>query len=177
LEVSLVWMFFNMVAIGFPTWASELFVTFKALPPISASVVTSLIMIANFVFVPQYGWASDRLNRRKPFIIAGPIAMALSLYGITYATGISLPVSIFILGASAGAVPPIVMAITGQTLPPKLAGMGFGVITFWQNIGILLTAPVIGYFIQITHSLPLTFLGLSIFAFLGAAVALTVRTR
>ena len=176
-KVSLVWMFFNMVSIGFLTWAPELFVTFKGLTPLSASILASLIMIANFFFVPFYGWASDRVGRRKPFIIAGPIAMGLSVYLISYATGILLPVSIFILGASAGAVPPIVMAITGQTLPPKLAGMGFGVFTFSQNIGITLTAPIIGYFIQVTNSLPLTFLGISVFAFCGAAVALTVRTR
>jgi MFS family permease len=176
-KVSLVWMFFNMVAIGFLTWAPELFVTFKGLTTFSASILASLIMIANFFFVPFYGWASDRVGRRKPFIIAGPVAMGLSLYAISYTTGICLPVSIFILGASAGAVPPIVMAITGQTLPPKLAGMGFGVVTFSQNIGITLTVPIIGYFIQVTNSLPLTFLGMSVFAFCGAAVALTVRTK
>lgn len=176
-KVSLVWMFFNMVAIGFLTWAPTLFVMFKGLTPVSASVAASLIMIANFFFVPLYGWASDKLGRRKPFIIAGPIFMALSLYAISYATGISLPVSIFILGAAAGAVPPLVMAITAQTLPPKLAGTGFGVVTFWQNLGATLTAPIIGYFLQVTQSLPLTFFGLSIFAFCGAAVALTVRTK
>jgi MFS family permease len=176
-KVSLAWMFFNMVAIGFLTWAPSLFVNFKGLTPVSASVAASLIMIANFFFVPFYGWASDKTGRRKPFIVVGPIAMALSLYAISYATGIALPVSILILGASAGAVPPLVMAITGQTLPPKLAGMGFGVVTFWQNIGSALTAPIIGYYLQATQSLPLTFFGMSIFAFCGAAVALTLRTK
>lgn len=176
-KVGLVWMFFNMVAIGFLTWAPTLFVTFKGLTPVSASVAASLLMIANFFFVPLYGWASDKVGRRKPFIIAGPIFMALSLYAISYATGIALPISIFILGAAAGAVPPLVMAITAQTLPPKLAGMGFGVVTFWQSIGATFAAPIIGYFLQITQSLPLTFFGLSIFAFCGAAVALTIRTK
>ena len=176
-KVSLVWMFFNMVAIGFLTWGPAMFVTFKGLTPVSASIVASLIMIANFFFVPVYGWASDKLGRRRPFIIAGPIAMALCLYAIVYATGLALPLSVFILGAAAGAVPPIVMSITGHALPPEQAAMGFGVVTFWQNIGSMLTAPLIGYFIQITNSLALTFVGMSIFAFLGAAMALTIRTK
>ncbi|HLN46449.1 MAG TPA: MFS transporter [Candidatus Sulfotelmatobacter sp.] len=176
-KVSLVWMFFNMVSIGFLTWAPAMFVMFKGLSIIYASMVASLIMIANFFFVPVYGWASDKLGRRKPFIIVGPIAMALSLYFIAYAMGIILPLSVFVLGASAGTIPPIVMAITGQTLPPKQAGMGFGVVSFWQNLGSALTAPVIGYLIQVTDSLPLTFAGMSLFAFLAAAVALTATTK
>lgn len=176
-KVSLVWMFFNIVSIGFLTWAPLMFVMFKGLSLIDASIVASLIMIANFFFVPIYGLASDKLGRRKPFIIIGPIAMALSLYFIAYATGIILPLSVFVLGASAGTIPPIVMAITGQTLPPKQAGMGFGIVSFWQNLGSALTAPAIGYFIQVTNSLPLTFLGMSLFAFLATAVAFSVTTR
>lgn len=176
-KVSLVWMFFNMVSIGFLTWAPAMFVMFKGLSLVYASMVASLIMIANFFFVPIYGWTSDKLGRRKPFIIVGPIAMALSLYFITFATGIILPLSIFVLGASAGTIPPIVMAITGQSLPPKQAGMAFGVVSFWQNLGSALTAPAIGYLIQTTNSLPLTFVGMSLFAFLATMVALSVTTR
>jgi len=176
-KVSLVWMFFNIVAIGFLTWSPYLFVKFKDLTLVNASILSSLIMIANFFFVPLYGWASDRLGRRKPFIISGLTLMGLSLYAIIYLNGVSLAVSILILGAVAGAVPPLVMAITAQTLPPKSAGMGFGVITLWQNIGIAVTAPIVGYFIGITNSLLLTFAGLSIFAFVGAIVALTLRSK
>ncbi len=176
-KVSLVWMFFNMIAIGFLTWSPDLFVKFKDLTLVNASILSSLIMIANFFFVPLYGWASDRLGRRKPFIISGLTLMGLSLYAIIYLNGVSLAVSILILGAVAGAVPPLVMAITAQTLPPKSAGMGFGVITLWQNIGIAVTAPIVGYLIGITDSLSLTFGGLSIFAYIGAIVALTLRSK
>jgi len=134
-------------------------------------------MIANFLFVPLYGWSSDRSGRRKPFIISGLTLIGLSLYAIIYLNGVSLAVSILILGAVAGGVPPLVMAITAQTLPPKLAGMGFGVITLWQNIGIAVTAPIVGYFISITNSLSLTFVGLSIFAYVGAIIALTLHSK
>jgi len=176
-KVSLVWMFFNMVAIGFLTWSPDLFVKFKDLTLVNASIFSSLIMIANFLFVPLYGWASDKSGKRKPFIISGLTLMGLSLYAIIYLNGVFLAVSILILGAVAGGVPPLVMAITAQTLPPKSAGVGFGVITLWQNIGIAVTAPIVGYFISITNSLSLTFVGLSIFAYIGATIALTLRSK
>ena len=176
-KASLVWMFFNMAAIGFLTWAPDLFVTFKSLTLVNASIFSSLIMISMFFFIPIFGYASDRSGRRKPFIIASMTLIAVSLYATTYFNGVSLAASIIILGAVAAGVPPLVMAITAQTLPPRLAGMGFGTITFWQMIGIALIAPIVGYLIGITHSLPLTFLGLSVFALIGAIVALTLRSK
>ncbi len=176
-KASIVWMLFNMAAIGFLTWAPNLFVTFKGLTPVNASIFSSLIMISTLFFTPIFGYASDKSGIRKPFIIVSLALMALNLYIIAYLNGTSLAVSIIILGAVVSSVPPLVMAIIGQTLPPRLAGMSFSSVTFWQNIGIALMAPSIGYIIGITHSLSLTFLGLSIFALIGAIVALTIRSK
>jgi predicted MFS family arabinose efflux permease len=177
LKASLIWMFFNMAAIGFLTWAPNLFVTFKGLTLVNASIFSSLIMVSIFFFTPIFGYASDRSGKRKPFIIASLVLMALSLYVITYLNDASLAVSIIILGAVASSVPPLVMAITAQTLPPRLAGMSFSSVTLWQNIGIALIAPILGYLIGATHSLLLIFLGLSIFALIGAMVALTLHSK
>ena len=174
-KVSLVWMFFNIVTIGFLTWAPYLFTLFKEATPVYASILSSLIMITNFFLVPLFGLASDKVGKRKPFIIADMIFMAISLNAVVFASGFSLVICIIILGAAAGGVPSMVMAITTQTLPPKSAGMDFGVIAFWQNIGIATTAPIIGYIIGITNSMSLTFLGVSIFALIGALIALTLR--
>ncbi len=176
-KVSLVWMMFNVVSTGFLTWSPYLFFNFKGLTQDSASIVASLIMIANFFFVPFYGWASDKLGRRKPFIIAGITSMGLSLYLIVYANGISLPASVVVLGAAAGAVPPLVMAVIAQNLPLKSAGMGFGLVTFWQNIGIMLSAPLFGFVVQSTQSLAWAFFGMSIFGFIGGITALTIRSK
>ena len=177
LKASLIWMFFNMAAIGFLTWTPDLFVTFKGLTLVTASVFSSLIMISIFFFAPIFGFASDRVGRRKPFIIANLMLMALSLYVITYLNGTALAVSIIILGAVASGVPPLVMAITAQTLPPKLASMSFSSITLWQNIGIALIAPILGYLIGVTNSLSLIFLALTIFTLIGALVAFTLRPK
>jgi MFS family permease len=176
-RISFVWMFFSMASIGFLTWAPKLFVLFKNLPLVSASILSSGLMIAAFFVTPFYGLASDRLGRRKPFIIAGAFVMALSLFVIGYAYDLSLTVSIMILGVSASAVPPFVMVIIAQSLSPKLVGTGFGIATLWQYIGITVAAPLIGYFFQTTQSLPLTFLSMSAFAFASAVTAITLRAK
>ncbi len=176
-RISFVWMFFSMSSIGFLTWAPKLFVLFKNLTPVSASVLSSGLMIASFFVTPFYGLASDRIGRRKPFIIVGAVVMALSLFAIGYAMDLSLTASIIILGVFASAVPPFVMAIIAQSLSPKQAGTGFGIATLWQYIGITVAAPLIGYFLQTTQSLSLTFLSMSAFALAAAVTALTLRAK
>jgi MFS family permease len=103
--------------------------------------------------------------------------MALSLFIIGYVHDLSLTASIIILGVSASAVPPFVMAIIAQSLSPKLASTGFGIATLWQYVGITVAAPLIGYFLQTTQSLPLTLLSMSAFAFAGAVTAITLRAK
>jgi predicted MFS family arabinose efflux permease len=177
LKSSLVFMFFTMASIGFLTWAPELFVTFKGLTLVDASIYSSLIMISTFFFIPIFGYASDRSGRRKPFIIVSLLLMALSLYIMTYLNGSYLAASVIILGAATSSVPPLTMAITAQTLPPKLAGMSFSSVSLWQNIGIALVAPIVGYIFGFTYSLTWAFAALSVLAVIGAIVAFILRSR
>jgi len=176
-KASLVWMFFNTAAIAFLSWAPTLFQDFKGLEPLYASIFSSILMYAAVVFVPFFGWASDKSGRRKPFMVAGSILMALALVSTAYSFDLTLLLSVIILGTAAATVPPMVMAITAESLPPNLAGTGFSIVTLCQNIGITLSAPLAGYLIQTTRSLLLTFLGISLFAFAGAVTALTLKTN
>jgi len=69
------------------------------------------------------------------------------------------------------------MAIPAENLPSNLAGTGFSIITLCQNLGTALSAPLAGYFLQLTKSLEFTFFGVALFAFAGAVVGLTLKTR
>jgi len=176
-EASLVWMFFNTTAIAFLSWAPTLFQTFKGLEPFYASLLASVLMYAAVVFVPVFGWTSDRSKRRKPFMVIGSVLMAVALIATAYAYDFALLFSVILLGIAAAMVPPLVMTVTAESLPANLAGTGFSIVTLCQNIGITLSAPLAGYLIQTTHSLPLTFLGISMFALVGAITALTLKTK
>lgn len=176
-KASLVWMFFNTSAIAFLSEAPKLFQIFKHLQPLDASLLASVLMYAAIMFVPVFGWASDKSGRRKPFMVTGSILLALSLNATAYAFDFTLLLSVIILGIAAATVPPLVMVVTVESLPPDLAGTGFSIVTLCQNIGITLSAPVAGYIIQTTGSLQLTFFGISLFAFAGAVTALTLKTK
>jgi len=176
-KVGLIWLFFETTTIAFLTWAPTLFQRFKGLDPFYASLLASLVMYSSLFFVPLFGWASDRFGRRKPFIIVGSVLMALSLIWIAYSSGSALLLSVGALGISVSMTPPLAMAIVAQSLPPRLSGTGFSIVTLCQNIGIALSAPLGGYLFQTTQSLVLTFLGISLFAFASAATALTIKSK
>lgn len=176
-KVSLIWMLFNTTAIAFLSWAQTLFQDFKGLEPFYASLLASVLMYSAVVFVPLFGWASGKYERRKPFMVAGSILMALALIATAYAFDFALFGSAIVLGIGAAMVPPMVMTITAESLPPNLSGTGFSIVTLCQNIGTAVSAPFAGYLIQTTQSLPLTFLGISSFAFSSAIIALTLKTK
>jgi len=176
-KASLVWMFFNTTAIAFLSWAPTLFQTYKDLDQLSASLLTSVLMYAAVMCVPLFGWASDKSDRRKPFLVFGSLLLGFALIATAYAFDLALGFSVIVLGIAAAMVPPIVMTIPASSLPPNLAGTAFSIVTLCQNIGITFSAPLAGYLIQTTQSISLTFFGISLSAFAGAITALTLKTK
>ncbi len=176
-KASLVWMFFNGAAIAYLSWAKVLFESYKGLPSLEASVFASVLMYAAVFFVPIFGWASDKTAKRKLFLVGGSIAMAVVLVLTSYASGVTLLASVIVLGITAAIVPPVVMTIPSQNLPPGLSGTGFGIVTLCQNVGIAFAAPYAGYLIQATGDITATFFGISLLSLAAAAVALTMKAK
>jgi MFS family permease len=134
-------------------------------------------MYAAVFFVPIFGWASDKTGKKKPFLVGGSIVMAITLIATSYASGVTLLASVIMLGITAATVPPVVMTIPSQNLPPNLSGTAFSIVTLCQNVGIAFAAPYAGYLIQATENITATFFGISLLSLAAAAVALTMKTR
>ena len=176
-KTSIVWMLFNMGAIGFLTWAPVMFVMYKGFNIVDASILSSSVMVVNLFLVPLYGWVSDKLDRRKPFIIIGALSTSITYFAISYTIGLPLVAAIFLSGITAGLVPGLVMATAARSMPPKQAGVGFGVMTMWQNLGITITAPLVGYILQASGSMLITFASLAVFSLIVAGITLTAHSR
>ena len=176
-KVGLVWSFFNATAIAFLTWAPTMFQRFRDFDPVSASLLASVIMIASIPSVPFFGWASDKTRRRKPFMIAGSFLMGLALIASGFSWGFSLLLSVIVLGITDSMVPPLVMTMPSEILNPCSVGIGFGILTMCQNIGITVGSPLAGYLLISTGSMELTSMGIAMFALLGSLVTYTLKTR
>jgi len=69
------------------------------------------------------------------------------------------------------------MTMPSEILNPGSVGIGFGILTMCQNIGITLGSPLAGYLLISTGSMELTSMGIAMFALLGSLVACTLKTR
>lgn len=176
-KIGAIWMLFNMSAIGFLTWAPVMFSTFKGFDIVEASFTSSSIMIVALFLAPLYGWASDRFDRRKPFIIIGALVTAALNFSFSYLIGLPLLVAILLSGVSGAAIPGLVMAIAARTLPQKQAGISFGIMTTWQNIGITITAPLLGYILQTSQSMIITFTTIALLSTVLSIIALTTHSK
>mgnify|MGYP002396619820 CR=1 FL=1 len=110
-------------------------------------------------------------------MIVGSLLMGLVLMASGFAWGFSLMLSVAILGIAASIVPPLVMAMPPEILNPESVGVGFGILTVCQNIGITVGPPFAGFLLATTGSMESTFIGMAVFAIVGSFVAYTVKTR
>ncbi|WP_238392662.1 MFS transporter [Paenibacillus antri] len=121
---------------------------------------------AVLALVPM-GRLSDKLGK-KWFLIAGFLSVAFGLYMIT--TIETLWVCLFwaiVLGVSYAAVLPAWNALLAQFVPPQQKGVGWGVFSTVEGIGVML-GPVIGGIIADSFGLSVPFLvAAALFLFIG----------
>jgi MFS family permease len=175
-KVGMAWLFFNAAALSFTTWAPTLFEEFQKIPNVQASFLASLLMWSAVFCVPLHGYLSDKAGRRKPFVLLGFVLMTLAFALIGFTSGVTLVVSILLLGITAAMIPAVVSALPAQVLGPTLASLGFGITATCLNIGAAVAQPFIGFVRDTTQSYTPCLLGMAVLAAIGAIVAYTLKT-
>jgi len=176
-KIGLVWLLFQVAALSFVTWTPKLMEDFRGMNPILASSLASTLTLAAIPLVPIYGLISDKIQKRKSFMIVGSILMFLTLTLIAYSPNSTLIPSIAALGIAAAMIPPMVMTLTPETLGPAQAGIGFGVITICANVGVALGSLTIGTILDLTQSATLSYVTMATFSAAGAIVAYTLKNK
>jgi len=107
--------FFQASILSFITWAPTLLEKFRGISSLQAGLMTSLISWIALIFVPLTGFASDKLGKRKIFIVTGAALMSLAFIAVSLTTDALQLASIIVLGISSAMIPPII-----QTLPSEI---------------------------------------------------------
>ena len=176
-KIGLVWLLFQVAVLSFATWTPKLMEDFRGMNPVLASSLATALMFAAIPFVPLYGLISDKIQKRKPFMVVGSALMFITLTLIAYSPDSTLIPSMAALGVAAAMVPPMVMTLTPEILGPTQAGRAFGVITICANIGVALGPPTIGAIVDLTQSATLSYITMATFSAAAAIVAYTLKTR
>jgi MFS family permease len=175
LKIGIMWLFFNAAALSFTTWGDALFESFRSIPKLDAVFLASLLMWCAVFFVPVYGCLSDRVHRRKPFIVLGFVLMTMAFVLVGFTSDMALVASILFAGVAAAMIPAVQSALTAEVMRPSLLTIGFGITGTCLNIGAALAQPVIGFVRDATQSYTPCLLAIAALSAVGAMVAMTLK--
>lgn len=165
-------------AFSFSTWAPTLFTEFAHMPSVQASLA-GLSGLFTIFLVPFFGYLSDRMGKRRLFIILGPLLMTVAF--VTLALGSDLIMamvgSVLFIGVTTAIIAPAANAMPPEILGHGKAGIGFGVINVCGSLGAVLSVPLIGYLIGATGSFEVSLFGMAAFSVMAVLVAFTLKTK
>jgi MFS family permease len=171
-----VWALFNMATVSYLTWAGTFFMELKNIPVGTAFFMASFLMIAAMILTPFTGALSDRLGRRKIFLMAASLGMCVSFLLIP---GLSLPALILpvaMLGVTAAFLPPPLFSLPPEILPLRV-GLGYGVLNTCLSVGIASGPALVGYIRDIFPGEFPVYAIMAVFSFLAFVCASLLRTR
>ncbi|WP_432841424.1 MFS transporter [Dactylosporangium sp. CA-092794] len=128
------------------------------------------------IVTPVLGWLSDKLGRRKPFVITSSLIATVGLSLIAVSTSIPmLLLGELILGAGVGAFFAVELALIADVLPnEETAGKDLGVANLAQSLPQSLI-PIAAPGVIAAFGYPGLFLGGALFGILGALGVTRVR--
>ncbi len=132
--------FLGMAAVGFILPFLPKYLTDEGFPDRAISVVWTLAALSSLVQFPIGLW-SDRLRRRKPFLVVALAVLAVATWLLPGAHGVWGLGLLAILFAENGPCRAVVESLAGaeatQLAPPGRVGSALGALRFWRPIGVI----------------------------------------
>jgi len=179
-RLSSVTVFGYAAILGFTTWAPTTLVGYARIPIWIASLIASILLVVDIPFAPFWGAVSDRLGRRKLFVVA---AFAVYLTGSLLVPGTALARAVVILvliisimGIGCAMFFPAALAIPAEIVPAERAGAAYGVLFTAQVAGMLAGPLAVGQALD-SATTTVAFLTVSALAAGGLLAGLTLRSR
>jgi MFS family permease len=111
----------------------------------SAVIRSATVPVGWIIGCPLLGWASDRLGRRKPVILAGAVVLMACFALILYVrTQIFPPYLLGIVAGLASGAAMLPYTIIKEANPPSVSGTATGVVNFLNFTFSALLGPVFG---------------------------------
>lgn len=159
---------------GYTTWAGVFFIEEWGLSDNLAFFLASIIMITAIPLSPLIGFLSDKLEKRKIFLILASVLMGISFILIPLVPSSYFYLAIAVLAISSFG-PPIIFALTSEFLPRKRSGLGFGILFTCNYAGVFSGPLIVGYIKDIFIEAEPAFLTMSVFPFLALIFTVFLR--
>lgn len=176
-KLGLTCFFIQCSIISFVTWAPTLFTEFYHISSLEASSLVGLFSLPKIFLFPFFGYLSDRIGKRRPFIILSPMLMAIAL--ATFALGLDITIigSVLFLSLAVAIGAAASNAATPQIVGQKKAGIGFGALSVFGSLAGILSAPLIGFIMDSTGSFVLSLLTMASFSVIAVLLAIALKIK
>jgi predicted MFS family arabinose efflux permease len=162
--------------LGITTWLEDILKP-RGIGETGAGLVAGTITIAGIVGSVVLGAASDRIRRRKPFLVLAGVVAAPTLWllGHLGSVGTLVPVA-FVMGFFLLAALPIAIAVASEdpTLGPQVGSTAVGVMLLSGNLGGAVIVGVMGGLKSLEGNFEAAIAVTAVLALAVAAIALTV---
>lgn len=171
--VSVIWMTYHIFAIPFLTFTGDYYIS-AGYDLSYSGFLTSLFMVGSLLFSPLVGYLTDRIGSEEYFIAGGCLALFAILLLIPR-TGLSPLLLGGLIGFSAAFVPSPVFSLVPKILHPSQVGLGYGILSTFLNLGVLVGPLLVGFSYDLTRSYLAGFNLMAVFALATAAIAILLR--
>lgn len=182
-RVALVAFFGYMAIVSFTTWMPTTLVGYAGIAVWLATLLASILLLIDLPLGPVWGRVSDRVRRRKPFVVAAFVIYLAGSIVVPFVATLPLALAalallgvITLMGTGCAAFFPAASAIPAQSVRPELAGAAFGLFLTAQFLGMGLGPMVVGYTLDVTSAY-VGFVVISLMTGVGLASAMALRTR
>jgi MFS family permease len=147
--LSLQFLCFNLIVMAFSTFYPTFLFEVRDYSLARAASMSSLIMVVSIFAGPLAGYLTDRVWKRRYWILSAWIIGAV-LYAFPFSvTGWMIPGLLVSMGILTAPIVPASFAVIPEVVGgPKLAGMGMAVMALGQNVGMLIGPWAFGHSIE-----------------------------
>jgi MFS family permease len=134
-------------AVFFPfrqTYAIEYFQHAKGLSLQQAGNVNSGVFLAAVFATPIFGLLADRIGHRALMLVAGTLLLPVT-FMVLGLSNLNPWVSTVLMGVSWSLVPAVIWPATTILVEPRRLGLGLGMITLLQNVGLWSSNRIAGW--------------------------------
>lgn len=127
----------------FRSFAVKFFQTVRGLSLEDAGALNSSLILGSMIFTPLFGLLVDRVGRRATLMVAGTILL-IPNYLLLMNAQITPWLPMALMGIAFSLIPAVMWPAVAYLAPAKNIGTALGVMTMFQQIGMMLVPWVIG---------------------------------
>jgi MFS family permease len=170
-----IYFLFGYTYVIYATFIVTTLVKERGFPEASAGNFWAILGFLSLFSGPVFGSLSDKLGRKKGFIIVFSLQLTSYLLIASGLSGVFLYLSIGLYGIAAWSIPSIMAATVGDYAGPEKMTTAFGLVTFIFGFGQIAGPAVAGMLAEIQGSFAQSFLMAAAFACLAIILSLFLR--